>query len=76
MADTKKLTEYEIRQLTGRLSYASSAQRELVGATLRIVQEKRGGLSEGHVKDALRALVGAGLISDGVADSLLSKLND
>ena len=74
--ENKQLSEYQIRELAGRLSYVSSAQRDLVDAALRVIQEKRQGLERGEVKETLRDLVGAGLISKGVADSVVKKLFD
>ena len=74
--ENKQLSEYQIHELAGRLSYVSSAQRDLVDAALRVIQEKRQGLERGEVKETLRDLVGAGLISKGVADSVVKKLFD
>ncbi len=74
MSDKQQLSEHQIRELTGRLSYVSGAQRDLVDAALRVVQSKRGGLSKESVKDAMRGLTNAGLISDGAGDSLMKKL--
>ncbi|MBT4857000.1 hypothetical protein HON52_02325 [Candidatus Uhrbacteria bacterium] len=74
MSEKQKLTEYQIRELTGRVSYVSGAKRDLVSAALRVLQEKHSGLSEAHTKEMLRDLANAGLISDGAVKSLLSKI--
>jgi len=72
--EKQQLSEYQIRELTGRLSYVSSAQCDLVDAALRVLQEKKRGLARDDVRETLRDLANAGLISSGVADSVVKKL--
>jgi len=72
--ETIQLTEYQINTIVGEVSYFDNSQRDLVRAALAIYRRKHSNLDEDGVKDMLRDLSHAGLISEGGVDSVLKKM--
>lgn len=68
-----QLTEYQISEQISGVSYFDGDQRQLVKAAVNIVSKKRG-LEYDTVKEALKYLEKAGLISQGGVDSVLRRL--
>lgn len=73
MTESIKLTDSQIHEITGFLDF-DSRERQVVDVALEIYIRKHGGLMEDGIKDMLKHLESAGVLSESRRQKLVKKL--